>query len=126
MTVLNFIERLYTSHTLHHIPCIFLWAGNDCGVFSCMVAYYLSSNESLLFDQKGIVQYNCRKQIALSILKTKAFISLPKVPKIEILGRLPRVMDKETEYKQQHTHKTVFGLQTCKCLFRHVRDPKEK
>ena len=126
MTVLNFIERLYTSHTLHHIPCIFLWAGNDCGVFSCMVAYYLSSNESLLFDQKGIVQYNCRKQIALSILKTKAFISLPKVPKIEIHGRLPRVMDKGTEYKQQHTHKTVFGLQTCECLEMHVRDPTMK
>ena len=107
MTVLNFIERLYTSHTLHHTPCIFLWAGNDCGVFSCMVAYYLSSNDSLLFDQKGIVQYNCRKQIALSILKTKAFISLPKVPKIEIHGRLPRVMDKGTEYKQQHTDATI-------------------
>jgi Ulp1 family protease len=38
--------------------------GYDCGVFTCMFAYFLSKNQPLTFSQEHIALY--REQIALS------------------------------------------------------------
>ncbi len=44
--------------------------GFDCGVFTCMLADFLSLGYPLLFKQEHITQ--CRERIALSILKGSA------------------------------------------------------
>ena len=43
--------------------------GDDCGVFTCMFAYYIAEDLSLTFDQTDVTEF--RKHIAMYILKKR-------------------------------------------------------